>query len=163
MTFRDWQEKAAYLDGVAWEDARLPLVRDVARRCALPCSPNRPDLIADMIFRFVRDVVRYMPDPASEEFSDAEEVLRSGFGDCDDKARAFVALCRSVRLEARIRPVLREGPFGPEFTHVQAEVRWPGSYTHTKAGAGGWLTAELILADCNLGDEPQHARTARLA
>ncbi len=163
IVFETWEDKAAYLDGVAWDDARLPLTRDVARRCALACSVNRPDLIAHQIFRFVRDVVRYMPDPASEEFSDSDAVLRQGYGDCDDKVRVFVALCRSVRIEARVAPVLRRREGAPDFCHVQAEVRWPGSYQEPMAGPGGWIVAELILRDAELGQEPQHVRSPALA
>lgn len=163
ITFAGWEAKARYLDGVAWDDARTPLVRDMARRLVLPIDPNRPDLAAEMIFEFVRRAIRYVRDPASEEFSDSEEILRQGFGDCDDKVRLFVALARSVGLEASVRPVLQpvKGE-DPDFVHVQAEVRWPGSYKSPKARAGGWLTAELILRDCRLGDEPQAAPSRAL-
>jgi transglutaminase-like putative cysteine protease len=166
-TFAGWLEKANYLDGAAWDDARAPLVRDVARRVAVPVNPNRPDLLAEAIFNYCQRAIRYVKDPASEEFSDAEQVLRDGFGDCDDKCRVFVALARSVGLEARIRPVLAPDPedpaAGPDFVHVQAECRYPGSYRHRRARLGGWLSCELILAACALGDEPQHVTGRELA
>jgi len=165
VTFEGWEEKAAYLDGVAWDDARTPIVRDVARRLALRIDPNRPDLLAEAVFDYVKRAIRYVKDPASEEFSDAEEILRQGFGDCDDKVRLFVAMARSLGLEARARPILQACAPGerPDFTHVQAEVRYPGSYRHRRAGLGGWLTCELILAACELGDEPQHVGSRRLS
>jgi transglutaminase-like putative cysteine protease len=164
VMFGGWESKAAYLDGAAWDDARAPVVRDIARRVAKSIDPNRQDLIAHAVFDFVKRAIRYVKDPASEEFSDAEEILRAGFGDCDDKVRLFVALCRSLGLEARVRPVLQPAQDGgrPDFTHVQAEVRWPGSYLHARARAAGWITAELILAACELGDEPQDVASRAL-
>lgn len=168
VEFAGWQAKAEYLDGVAWDDARMPLVRDMARRIALPIDPNRPDLLAHAVYTFVQRAIRYVRDPASEEFSDGAEILRQGFGDCDDKVRLFVGMARSVGLEARVRPVLALAPpsegtgAAPDFVHVQGEVRWPGSYRHPRARLGGWLTAELILRDAHLGDEPQHLPTKML-
>ena len=155
VTFDDWMTKAEYLDGAAWVDARLlPVVREVARRVARPygaISPEKMGAIARDLFRLVRDRVRYVSDPASEEFSDAQQTLEQGFGDCDDKVRCFVALARSLKLEAHVRPVMR----GSEFAHVQAVVRWPGSERERKALQDGWMVAELILRDAELGDDVQ--------
>lgn len=156
VVFADWLAKARYLDGAAWDDARRPLVRDMARRIGGNVDPNRADVRAERLFDFCKRAIRYVPDPASEEFSDAEAILLQGFGDCDDKVRLFVALARSLGLEARVRPVLtpaRPGEEDPDFVHVQAEVRWPGSYRMPRARAGGWLVAELILRDARLGDD----------
>ena len=155
ITFDDWMAKAEYLDGSAWVDARiLPKVREVARRIARPygaVSPEKMGLITRDIFRLVKDRVRYVSDPASEEFSDAQQTLEQGYGDCDDKVRCFVALCRSLKLESHVRPVMRAG----DFAHVQAVVRWPGSEREPKALQDGWLVAELILRDAKLGDDVQ--------
>ena len=167
ITFDDWFAKAQYLDGVAWVDARiLPKVREVSRRIAAPygaISPEKYPAIASDLYRLVKDRVVYVSDPASEEFSDAQQTLEQGFGDCDDKVRCFVALCRCLKLEAHVRPVMRAG----EFTHVQAQVRWPGSDRLVRPGSAargvpptlmaedGWITAELILRDGRLGDEVQ--------
>jgi len=109
-------------------------------------------------------------DPASEEFSDAEQTLRQGYGDCDDKVRAFVALLRSASssFEAHIRPVLNSDGFA----HVQAVVRFPGSFMVRGwrdggpafvAGPGGWVTAEVILRDAHFGDEVQDVPTLALS
>lgn len=135
-------------------DARLPLVRDIAGRCARGRDANRYDLLAADLARLVRDGMRYVRDPGAEEFADAETALRRGFGDCDDKARTYVALCRACGVTARIRPVF----LGPAFVHVQAEVQYPGSEHHPQAQAGGWLVVELILRDVNVGDDPDEAR-----
>ena len=155
ITFDHWQAKAEYLDGAAWSDARmLPKVREVSLRVARPygaVSPEKMGAIANDLYRLVRDRVRYVSDPASEEFSDAQLTLEQGYGDCDDKVRCFLALCRALRIEAALRPVMR----GQNFVHVQALVRWPGSERHWKALEGGWLVAELILRDAELGDDVQ--------
>ncbi len=146
VVFADWQAKAAYLDGVAWDDCRRPKVRDMARRIVAALDHNAHGARVERLYEFVRKVIRYMPDPSSEEFSDGEEILRQGFGDCDDKVRLFVALVRSVnsnnQVEAHVRPVLREVEGDdPDFVHVQAVVRWPGSYLRADALPGGWIVA----------------------
>lgn len=134
-------------------DARLPLVRELAGRCARGRDANRQDLLAADLARLVRDGLRYVRDPGVEEFADAATALRRGFGDCDDKARTFVALCRACGVTARIRPVF----LGPAFVHVQGEVKYPGSERHPKAQAGGWLVVELILRGVGVGDDPERA------
>jgi hypothetical protein len=161
VVFSTWQDKAAWLDGSAWADARAPYVREAARRIALPHDPNDFHGMALDAYELVQHRVRYISDPASEEFSDAETTLRQGYGDCDDKARLLVALLRSMSpsFEAHIRPVL-DADGG--FAHVQVVARFPGSYRvrgfragvpALLAGPGGWLTAEVILRDAHLGDE----------
>jgi len=155
VTFDDWEAKARYLDGAAWVDARiLPSVRRVALQLARPfgaISPENQGELAHAVFQFVQRRVRYVSDPASEEFSDAGVVIETGWGDCDDKVRCFVALCRSLKIDAFVRPVMRDG----EFVHVQAVCRYPGSDRHPKAMLGGWLVAEVILRDAKLGDDVQ--------
>jgi transglutaminase-like putative cysteine protease len=163
ISFDDWEAKARYLDGVAWADARLlPKVREVARRVARPhgsMSPEKMGAVARDLFRLVQHRVRYVADPASEEFSDAQQVLEQSQGDCDDKVRCFVALCRSLRIEAHVRPVMRQG----EFVHVQAVCRWPGSDREPKALPGGWMVAEVILRDAELGDDIQDVPTRAIS
>lgn len=163
ITFDGWLEKAQYLDGAAWMDARiLPGVRDTARRIARPygaISPEKLGSIARDLFRLVQRNVRYTPDPASEEFSDAQQTLEQGAGDCDDKVRCFIALCRAIKVEAIVRPVMANN----DFAHVQALVRYPGSEEHPRALADGWLVAELILRDAQLGDDVHHVATRALS
>lgn len=148
------EEKAAWLDVMASLDARIPIVRQMAGRVARGRDPNRLDLVAADLQRLVRDGIRYVRDPGAEEFADSGVILRRGFGDCDDKARLFVALCRACGVTARTRPVF----FGPAFVHVQAETQYPGSERHPEAQPGGWLVVELILRDVGVGDDPNAAR-----
>ena len=164
VTFEDWAAKAAWLDGAAQDDARRPYTREVARWIACSFDPNDREGIARAIFELVKTQVRYVPDPDSEDFSDSDLVLRDCYGDCDDKARCFVALARSLRFEAAIRPVLSRRPDGrDDFTHVQAVIRWPRSAMLPCAGQAGWIVAELILRDAQLGDDVQHVGSKTLA
>lgn len=147
------EEKAHWLDAMASVDARLPIVRELAGRTARARSANRLDLVASDLQRLVRDGIRYVRDPGEEEFADSNTVLRRGFGDCDDKARLFVALCRACGVTARIRPVF----LGDAFVHVQAEVKYSGSERDPRAQADGWLVVELILRGVGVGDDPNAA------
>jgi len=152
IQFRSLAEKAAWLDANASLDADLTYVRGVATRFARAFDPNDHEGLARSLHRFVRDGIRYVPDPGEEEFADSETILKRGFDDCDGKSRLFVALCRAVGLEARIVPVFKKHPYS--FVHVQTEVRWPGSQNVKGAEPGGWLLGELILKNCALGESP---------
>jgi transglutaminase-like putative cysteine protease len=114
-------------------------------------DPNDLDGLARALHRFWRDSIRYVRDPAGEEFSDSDRVLLCGYGDCDDKARGFVASCRSIGINARTRPCFD----GEEFVHVQAEV----SLSDGRVGgcfceSCRWILAELIVRDVELGENP---------
>jgi len=155
VVFRGPDEKAAWLDAMATMDARLPITRELARRfAAAPChDPNDLGAVARDFHRFVRDSIRYVRDPAGEEFSDSDVILTRGYGDCDDKARLFVALSRSIGVAARTRPCF----IGEDFVHVQAEVLLN---QHGQTGACcmregcRWCTAELIVRGVELGELP---------
>jgi hypothetical protein len=154
-------EKANWLDGAASLDALRKGITNVASRfCNMPSGESRTRAIQ----RWVRDHVRYVNDyrmsqgQRGEEFADAETTIERGYGDCDDKARLYVALVRAAEAlvplatQARIRPVFKKHPL--EFIHVQAESRWWGSATNPASLPGGWLLTELILAYCEIGQNP---------
>lgn len=151
VEWRDVHEKAQWIDGECYLYARLPLVRELGARFACARDSNDREGLARDLHRFVRDSVRYVPDPFYEEISDAQTILERGYGDCDDKVVAFVSLGRSVGLESRVRPVLDPEGY---FYHVQAEVCWPGSESFAYAQPRGWVLAELILRGCELGQSP---------
>lgn len=158
---------ATPLDKARWLDASASLDSTSAeqRMRALRLTAHVPtrEGKATAIHRWVRDAIAYQHDPAGlEEFADAETVARSGYDDCDGKARLFVSLIRALRdpeLGARIRPVFdRAG----NFVHVQAEVRWPGSERDPRRETpDGWILAELIVKGVELGEDP--LRVARVA
>ena len=154
--FRGPDEKAAWLDAMATLDARLPETRALARRFATGAyaDPNELGAVARNFHHFVRDSIRYVRDPAGEEFSDSDAVLLRGFGDCDDKARCFVALCRSIGITAQTRPCFT----GDDFVHVQAEVLLsPKEHAiacFRQDPECQWCLAELIVKGLELGDSP---------
>lgn len=156
LAFRTQLEKARYLDAAARMDVALEgLQRFVA---AQPWRRMDAERRARAIHAWVRDRIAYSCDrvqnPRGRElFLDSVALLRRGHGDCDDKARLFVALCLASGLEARIVPQLdrRTG----DFVHVQAAVRWPGSERVPGAEADGWVRAELILSGLELGGDPR--------
>ena len=158
VTWRTPQEKARWLDEAAQADARLPLTRAIAVRIARTIDPNRKDLLVEEIHRFVRDSIHYVHDPSFEEFASSDVTLQRGVGDCDDKARLFVALARSVGVEAPIWPDYNKAG---DFVHVQAVARWPGSSSYRLAKPGGWVLGEFIVRGAKLGDDfPQFPRDA---
>jgi len=162
LTFPTLDEKAAWLDGAASLDAlRGQVQRHAKRFLALPDAEARTRAIQ----RWVRDNIGYQYDfrvsqgMPGEEFADTSSTLDRGFGDCDDKARAFVALVRAAEMQrplataARIRPVFAHAP-DERFIHVQAEVKWPRSHLHENAMKDGWLLAEVIVKGCEIGQDP---------
>lgn len=153
LTFPDGLAKARYIDFMSRLHAHAAPVRalvDASRWRDLP-----PRKRAEAIHAFLRDRIAYVRDPGRrEELADAGVVLQRRLEDCDGKAHTFVALARASGLDARIRPIFQDGAF----THVQAEVRWPGSQTDPRADADGWLVAELILAGVPLGSGAEAAR-----
>lgn len=163
LTFKSLEDKANWLDANASLDALRGEVQNQAQRFILiPDAEARTRAIQ----RWVRDAIRYQYDfrlsqnLPGEEFADTTTTIERGFGDCDDKARAFVALVRAAEMLAplhtagRIRPVFARVP-EDRFVHVQAEVKWPGSARHENTmGPKGWLLAELIVKGCEIGQDP---------
>lgn len=87
--------------------------------------------------------VPYRADPAgSEVFQDAIETLAYG-GDCEDLAVLFVALARSIGLQARV-VWLDQQIHGSALNHVFARVLVDGR----------WLDAECSIAGARLGEAP---------
>jgi transglutaminase-like putative cysteine protease len=160
--YKDADTKANWLDSMATLDARLPETRGLARRFAMGrfADPNELGALAREFHRFVRSCIRYVRDPAGEEFTDSDQILLRGFGDCDDKARLFVALCRSVGIAARTRPCF----IGDDFVHVQAEVlltpsNHEGACCFREDPSCSWCVSELIVKGLELGDAPpRHGR-----
>jgi transglutaminase-like putative cysteine protease len=155
-TFKGPDEKANWLDAMAALDARLPETRALARRFAMSPynDPNQLGALARQFHRFVRDSIKYVRDPHAEEFTDSDTILLRGYGDCDDKARLYVALCRSAGIVARIRPCF----VGDDFVHVQAETLLSdcehGAACFQEDPGCQWCLSELIVHGLEIGDAP---------
>ena len=165
-------EKAARMDAGASLDAANVAVRQLA--AAVGGTGSTPEETATRILRFCQQRIayagdtnrtpaataKYGPEPGMEELPDTMTIVKKGFDDCDGKARVCVALLRSRGIEARIRPVRQAG----QFTHVQAEARWPGSEKHRLAQDEGWILLEPTAREALLGESPNDviARTGQL-
>jgi hypothetical protein len=160
VVFPSREAKAAYMARAAEDDAGDPIVRDWARQF-MPLPEERR---AEAILRFCQDCVRYERDPAWHdvegnrhgiELLDSSSVcLHRGYGDCDAKARLFVALCLACGLRAAIEPVFR-GKEG--FPHVRARVL----VESREAGAPpAWEVADPTIVNSSIGYLPPHPRTA---
>lgn len=152
VNFKNADEKARWLDANARFDAwHGEKVRELALRFAKAPShdPNDPDALARDFFRWVRDCIRYVSDPGGmEQLSSSDVIIDQGAGDCDDKARLFVALCTCVRISARIRPCFEDPDVGERFVHVQAEVWLQGE----------WIACDFIIRDLPFGEPPREGK-----
>jgi transglutaminase-like putative cysteine protease len=154
VNFKSADEKARWLDANARFDAwHGEKVRELALRFAKAPShdPNDPDALARDFFRWVRDCIKYVSDPGGmEQLSNSDVIIEQGAGDCDDKARLFVALCTCVRVTARIRPCFEDPDVGERFVHVQAEV-W-------MQGESDWVACDFIIRDLPFGAPPREGK-----
>lgn len=155
MSFERPIDKAKWLDTQASYDATLPEVQTLAYRFVNARSPGDYEGLLRDFQRFVRDSIRYVVDPDNgdddgEEFDDSADILARGYDDCDGKGRLFCALCRSVGIFCRIRPFFQ----GDHFTHVQAEVAYPGVQNNPLCQDNGTLLVELIIQGVELGEDP---------
>jgi hypothetical protein len=155
ICFKDREDKARYMFDAARHDANDPSIQSWAtlfRR--LP----RPECEA-AILRFCQCCIRYERDPGWQddagnrhgiELLDSSAVgLQRGYGDCDLKARVFVALCLACGVPAEIEPVFR-GDNG--FPHVRARVLRPDGR--------GWETADPTIVNSTIGRLPERPLTA---
>lgn len=166
-------EKAKKIDVGASMDAANPAVRAIA--AAVGGLGSTPEETATRILRFCQNRIAYAGDtartakatakygeePGMEALADTMTIVRRGFDDCDGKARVCVAFLRSRGIEARIRPVRQVG----QFTHVQAEARWPGSEKHPYSqDEEGWIMLEPTAREARLGEGPNDVikRTGQL-
>jgi hypothetical protein len=153
INFADREAKAAYMADAARHDAEDPAVLRWARAFRGLPRPDREEAI----LRFVQRCIRYERDPAwfdaqgtrhGIELLDSSAVgLHRGYGDCDLKARVFVALCLAAGVPAAIEPVFR-GETG--FPHVRARVRMRDDE---------WETADPTIVNSTIGKLPRHALT----
>ena len=157
--FADREAKAKYMSKAAQHDSEDPILVGWARQFnRLPV-----DKCAAAVLRFVQRCIRYERDPAwfdaqgtrhGIELLDSAAVgLHRGYGDCDLKARLFVALCLACGVAADIEPVFT-GENG--FPHVRARVLRATSET---AGER-WETADPTIVNSTIGHLPRKALTA---
>jgi hypothetical protein len=156
--FADREAKAKYMSKAARHDAEDPILLGWARQFrSLPFEKR-----AAAILCFVQRCIRYERDPAwfdaegtrhGIELLDSAAVgLHRAYGDCDLKARIFVALCLACGVTADIEPVFT-GKNG--FPHVRARVRAESSETSGER----WETADPTIVNSTIGHLPRKALT----
>jgi transglutaminase-like putative cysteine protease len=75
----------------------------------------------EALHRYVRDGIRYLPDPEDVELVQTPVVTMDiEHGDCDDKATLLAALLKSIRHPVRFQAV---GYEPGKFSHVYVETR----------------------------------------
>lgn len=111
--------KVALLNDLAELDGFNPSVRRYAELVARGARTRTEQILR--LHAHVRDTVVHTDEPI-ETFSPPLWVLRSRIGDCDDSARALVALLRSLGFVARIATL------GDPPKHAAAQVHHSGEW-----------------------------------
>ncbi len=138
IEFGNVREKAAYLQEKAVRDSTSRLINEwAAQFAAIPSKKNR----AAAILRFVQLAIEYRPDPGVEVLDSSAVALVRGYGDCDVKSRAMVALCLASDIPARTLPVIR----GESFPHILTEVFLDAE----------WVAADPCVVNSKIGEIPR--------
>ena len=163
------REKLGFMRANANRAAVAPSIVELASNIVRPYRPDDWAAQATALHRFVRDGIRYQRDPnRREQLADPRVALGRGYGDCDDKVAAFVALAQALGMEADFWPVWKPGTEAtpdPVLDHVQGAVRWPGSSRRADATSGvetldapigsGWVISDQTIAGAELGQDPR--------
>lgn len=128
------------LANLAEYDSRTPDVRRAAERMVRGARNQWQQIEA--LHRHVRDGVTFTRERV-ETFSPTMHTLEAGVGDCDDTARALMALLRSLGFEAGVQ-TLPEIETGRVPLHVAARVRH----------GGRWHWLETTLKGAQPGEHP---------
>lgn len=146
----------AQMRRLAREGARSPIVRGIVASVLDSARVLPHDLRGetDALFRYVRDAIRFVRDPVGVEYlQGAEETLRIGVGDCDDKSTLLASMLQSIGHDGVRFRVIGADPTRPHsFTHVYVVDRVNGldiplDTTYLENGLGWQHPAPSIVAD----------------
>lgn len=105
---------------LADEGSRELAVREAALRAIHSFggrAHDKPSQV-DALFRFVRDNVFFLSDPAGTEWLQSPRyTLSFGAGDCDDRATLLAAMLQSIGVRS-------------QFKVIAADPRTPGTFSH---------------------------------
>lgn len=126
-------------------DSRRPRVIELARGIAAR-TRGGPEKIARALHEWILATVRFAPEPR-ELFRATERTIADRYGDCDDAARALLALYLAAGLRGGLATL------GSPPTHVAVCVEL----------GDRWLWAEPTIPGAQLGEHPRAAlrRTLR--
>lgn len=98
------------------------------------------------LFRYVRDHIRYVRDPAGVELVyDPANLLRIGAGDCDDKVVLLAALLESVGYQTEFETLAtRPGPFHHVIVRVKVGGRSVPLDPTVERAPPGWIHPRVI-------------------
>jgi len=102
------------LDDVS--NADIEFFRNITIFAVSDCNLYQQKCYYWEIEEFLNDKIKYIGDPAyGQETTTAREIYRRGYGDCEDRAKVFVAMARSINLNAEI--VVK-----PDLSHAYVET-----------------------------------------
>jgi hypothetical protein len=141
---------AIMLEGLTDEDSRVdvfdPAILEAAARAPSPAA---------FLHAFVQSAVEFTPEDV-ETFQTPSVTLATGKGDCDDSARALVALARAIGVKGRLVFFLQEG----QPAHVAAQLQDAAAPSNMSGGMSGaappWRWAETTIA-ARFGEHPFQA------
>lgn len=136
-----------FLANLAEYDSQTPDVRRAAERIVAGERTQLGQIKA--LHRRVRDGVTFTRERV-ETFSPTMRTLEQNIGDCDDTARALMALLRSLGFEAGVQ-TLPELATGKTPKHVAAQVKHDGRWQWLETTIKGEMGEHPMAAARRLG------------
>jgi transglutaminase-like putative cysteine protease len=115
-----------------------------ARIVGAACARSDDRCHAEALFLFVRDNIKYVPDPLGEYYETPRETLLAGSADCDGQAILLASLLRSVGIETKFT-------FSPNHVVVEAWAPRRGLFS---GDTNQWLYLDATCDTCTPGEKP---------
>ena len=139
--------KVDLLSDLAEADADLPDLRRIAEDVTAGSADDTERAVA--LHRFVIDTVGFVKEKR-ETFSPTLRTLEIGQGDCDDSARALMALLRAMDIPARLETLPPRASGGVPL-HVAAQAQIGGQWKWLETSIDAWPGEHPLQAAKRLG------------
>lgn len=117
------------------------LKRIASTVASLSCGSAQYVCQAKAIYYFVRNNIKYVPDPKTDYIESPKETLLTGAADCDGMAVLLATLEKSIGAEARLA-------FIPNHVYVELKLKeGPGKYRD-------WFPVDATCKTCRFGETP---------